>query len=53
VKTLHEGVLARGTRSIVWDGSTDAGVRAAAGIYLLRFETEGFVESRKLVLTRQ
>jgi len=53
VKTLHEGALARGTRSIVWDGSTDAGVRAAAGIYLLRFETEGFVESRKLALTRE
>jgi len=53
VKTLLDGNFVRGTRSVVWDGSTHAGVRAAAGIYLLRFETDGLVESRKLVLTRQ
>lgn len=41
-----------GTETMVWDGRTDAGARAPAGIYFLRTEAGSVRESRKLVLLR-
>ncbi len=39
VRTLLDGSLAAGTRTIEWDGRTDRGEDATAGIYFLHLET--------------
>lgn len=39
VRTLFDGHAARSLR-VVWDGKTDAGERAASGVYFFRVETE-------------
>lgn len=51
VRTLVDGVLS-GSGSLAWDGATATGMRAPAGIYFLRVETESVRESRKIVLLR-
>jgi len=44
----HDGVaMSRG-----WDGRDDAGREVAAGVYFVRLEAEGAMESRKVVLLR-
>jgi flagellar hook assembly protein FlgD len=48
VRMLAHGAQAAGPHRVDWDGRTDAGVAARAGIYLLRMEAEGRVMSRKL-----
>jgi hypothetical protein len=34
----------------VWDGATDAGVRAGSGVYFYELDSPGFAASRKLVM---
>jgi hypothetical protein len=45
-----------GPHTIVWDGTTDSGHRAASGVYFVRMEVpgqaSGFRDSRKLVLLK-
>ena len=50
VKTLVDGENAVGPNSVLWDGSDDAGGRAAGGIYLCRMKAAGFTQTRKIVL---
>jgi hypothetical protein len=52
VRTLVDGDLDAGGYSAVWDGATDAGSRAASGVYFVRMEAEGLSASEKLVLLK-
>lgn len=51
IRLLTKSVLS-GSGTITWNGDTDAGARAPAGIYFLRVEAESIRESRKVVLVR-
>lgn len=53
VRTLHDGPVEAGFgREIEWDGENADGRAVAAGIYLIRFDTDGYSETRKIVLFR-
>jgi hypothetical protein len=52
VRTLCSSSLTSGYYSRVWDGRDATGRLAGAGVYLVRFETDGFTATRKLVLQR-
>ena len=52
VRTLCRSSLAPAYYSLVWDGRDAAGRPAGAGVYLVRFEADGFAATRKLVLQR-
>jgi hypothetical protein len=52
IRTLHEGILPRGTYTRVWDGTDRSGREAAAGVYFYRLKAEGGVDTRRVVLLR-
>jgi hypothetical protein len=52
VRELAQGVLPAGPHRVVWDGRTDDGIEAAAGVYFILLEAEKRVLSRKLALVR-
>ncbi|MFH1866178.1 MAG: FlgD immunoglobulin-like domain containing protein [Candidatus Eisenbacteria bacterium] len=56
VRTLVDRDVEAGAHKIVWDGTTDAGWRAASGVYFLKMEARGpadaFRANRKLVLLK-
>jgi hypothetical protein len=39
VRTLWNGEMDAGVRTLTWDGRTDRGARAPGGIYFLRFDS--------------
>jgi hypothetical protein len=55
VRTLVDGNVEVGEHEVVWDGTTDSGIRAASGVYFLRTEAGAsgdFRATRKLVLLK-
>ncbi|MCK6621403.1 MAG: choice-of-anchor J domain-containing protein [Calditrichia bacterium] len=52
VKTLVQGFQGAGTYTVNWNGTNDAGVKVASGIYLYRLEAGNFVQTRKMVLLK-
>jgi flagellar hook assembly protein FlgD len=52
VRTLVDGEVDVGEHVAVWDGRTDAGDRAASGVYFVRMETHAFRAVRKAVLLK-
>ena len=52
VARITDGVLGPGRHTTLWDGRTGDGREAVSGIYYLRLETGGEVQSRKLVVAR-
>jgi flagellar hook assembly protein FlgD len=52
VKVLVNESQAAGTHTLRWDGSTQAGSRAAAGVYFYRVETPKETWSDKLMLVK-
>jgi hypothetical protein len=50
VRTLVNGTLVAGTQTLAWDGRDDGGRAVAAGLYMVRFDTPGAQQSRRLVL---
>lgn len=52
VKTLVNGVVAPGTRTIDWDGRDDTGSKVASGVYFCRIEAEHVSRVQKVVYTR-
>lgn len=52
VKTLAEGMMDRGSHSVVWKGDDNLGRPAASGIYLCTLSFENAMQTRKLVLIR-
>lgn len=49
VAVLAEGRFEAGAHVIAWNGRTTAGNGVSPGVYLLRFQCEGYVDTRKLV----
>jgi len=53
VRTIYNGdTFERGEHVVQWDGRNDAGKIVPSGIYFLHFYTEGYSETRKLILLR-
>jgi len=52
VTTLVAKHLSAGTHRIKWDGTDVSGNNAPKGIYLYRFNGDGFIKSYKMFLTR-
>ncbi|MCK4511944.1 T9SS type A sorting domain-containing protein, partial [bacterium] len=52
VKTLVSGIQAAGAHRATWDGRNDMGEAAACGVYVCRLDVRGYVQVRKMVLTR-
>ena len=52
VEVLHEGPARAGESSVVWRGKDRSGADAASGIYFVRLEAAGTIQSRKIVLLR-
>ncbi|MFQ5632886.1 MAG: FlgD immunoglobulin-like domain containing protein, partial [bacterium] len=52
VRTLFSGELKNGTHRLNWDGRNEQGQIMASGVYVYRLRSEGFSQSRKLVLMK-
>jgi hypothetical protein len=52
VKTLYDGQRQPGRYEVRWDGDNRHGERVSSGVYFYRMETEGFTDTRKMVLLR-
>ena len=52
VRVLYSGDHAAGFHEIRWDGRSDAGHDVATGVYLYRLRSEGFTQTRKMLLVR-
>ncbi len=52
VKTLVNGREQAGVHRVKWDGTNNAGVPVASGVYLFRLEAGHFVLVRKMLLVR-
>ncbi|HOP05820.1 MAG TPA: T9SS type A sorting domain-containing protein [candidate division Zixibacteria bacterium] len=44
--------LSAGTHQVEWDGRTSAGQPVASGLYFYRLATEGFVQTKKMILMK-
>jgi hypothetical protein len=51
IRRLAARRLEAGTHQLTWDGTTDVGGRAAAGVYFVRVEALGETKSRKIVVS--
>lgn len=52
VRTLHQGMLAAGEHSRVWDGRADDGRSVASGVYFARVRGGGFASATRLVMVK-
>jgi hypothetical protein len=52
VRTLIDGELAAGDHATQWNGRTDHGVQAGAGVYFVRLEAGGRSLTRRIALVR-
>jgi len=52
VRRLRDGAAAPGAATVVWDGRDDAGARVPAGVYFLKFEAAGVVDTRRVARVR-
>ncbi len=50
VKTLVAGMHPAGSYSVRWAAEDDAGNRVGPGIYFARIETDGFTDTKKMIL---
>ncbi len=50
VRILVNEIKSAGAYEVSWDGKNNAGQRMPSGMYLYRMETQGAVETRKMVL---
>jgi len=52
VKTLVNGAATRGTHSVVWDGTSNAGAQVAAGTYFYKLQTPNRTQTVRATLLR-
>ena len=52
VKTLINQTKNAGYKSVIWDASNDYGKPVSAGIYLYEIQTNGFIQTRKMLLLK-
>jgi len=50
VRSLFSGRCMSGRHVVSWDGATDSGKRLAAGVYILRLDSQGRSLTRKLII---
>jgi flagellar hook assembly protein FlgD len=52
VRTLLDGTVTAGAKTIVWDGADDGGRQLSSGVYLYRLDDAARQVTRRLVLIR-
>jgi PA domain-containing protein len=52
IRSLHEGMLPPGAHMRHWDGMTDSGREAPAGVYLLSLRTSEGLRTQRIALSR-
>jgi len=52
VRTLVEGEVGTGHRTVVWDGRDDRGAEVESGVYFCLMEADGFRDTAKMVLMK-
>jgi len=52
VKNLIKGNMAAGHHRLIWNGLDDNNRAVASGVYLYRLETDGYVNTRKMLLMK-
>ncbi|RKY67773.1 MAG: hypothetical protein DRQ24_12450, partial [Candidatus Latescibacterota bacterium] len=52
VKTLVSGIQSAGAHKVVWDGTNQAGVKVASGVYYYRITSGDFHAIRKMMLLK-
>jgi len=52
VKQLINSTQDTGYKSVVWDGTDSFGKSVGAGVYLYQIKSEGFVETRKMLMLK-
>ncbi len=52
VRTLADGAIPQGRKTVVWDGLNDAGAPVAAGVYFCRLTGPGLTQTRKMMLLK-
>ncbi len=52
VKTLVDGNVAKGAQQLTWKGTDNNGKRVGSGLYFYKLNTDGKVETRKMMLMK-
>jgi len=52
IRTLHNGVLAKGKHSLVWNGKDDNSKDVSSGIYLYKLTSKGFSQTKKMIMMK-
>ena len=52
VARLVDGALPAGQHQVLWNGYSDVGLRAAAGVYFVRLTAPAFSEVQRLTVLR-
>ena len=52
VRTLHQGPIATGWHTMVWDGRDNSGKGQASGLYFMRARSAGKVQIKKMTLVK-
>jgi len=52
VRTLVDKEMVAGFYKMQWDGTSDAGLKVASGVYLLHFEAGGVMQTRRMLLMK-
>jgi PKD repeat protein len=52
VSQLYHGPLSAGKYRLHWDGKNDSGNDMASGLYILSFQSQSYISSKKMILIR-
>jgi flagellar hook assembly protein FlgD len=52
VRTLYSGLQDAGFRSVLWNATNDQGDPVSAGVYIYTIETNGYYDSKKMILLK-
>jgi len=52
IKTLHHGRLLSGQHKVSWDGTDASGQQVAGGIYIYKFSSSKFSQSKRMILLK-